>query len=150
MQISEFKVTFTEQVPKHLNLGNGWCNRIRREGMVHVPAPTSNRLWLLQPHDSDFRVKNRKDFWDNWCLLVGSKKLAVIKKTPRLQRWNLLGSEFSVHKKAVFQRQMKVDRVIYKDHSRGYWFWRNKGSMESNWDAWNCERSEKANGKDKI
>jgi hypothetical protein len=49
---------------------------------VHVPAPVSSRTWQVQSYGSGFRVKNRRDYWENKCWLVGAKKLAVIKKRP--------------------------------------------------------------------
>jgi hypothetical protein len=52
-------------------------NRIRG---VHFSAPASSRTQQLWAHNSGFRVQSRRDPWDNWCWLAGTKKLALIKK----------------------------------------------------------------------
>ena len=59
-----------EQVPGQPSLGSEGVGKQKAGDNVieqggHVPAPASSRTWQLQPCGSGFRVKNRRDYWDN-------------------------------------------------------------------------------------
>jgi hypothetical protein len=94
----------TEQVSGQPSLGSEKVGKEKAGDNVieqggHVPAQVSNKIQQLWPCGSSFRVKTRRDYWDNWCWLAGAKKLMVIKKRPASLRWNLLGSVFWESKK---------------------------------------------------
>jgi hypothetical protein len=86
MQISQFKVgQSTEQVPGQPSLGGEGVGKQKAVDTVieqggHVPAQANCKTWQLWPCDSGFRVRNKRDYWDNRCWLAGAKKLSVIKK----------------------------------------------------------------------
>jgi hypothetical protein len=73
----------SEQVPGQPSLGTEAVEKQKAGNNVieqgsHVPGPASSRTWQLWPCGSGFRVKNRRDYWDNWCWLAGAKKLVVV------------------------------------------------------------------------
>lgn len=99
----------TEQVPGQPNSGSEGVgkqkvgdNVVEKEG--HVPSPASSRTWHLSAHGCDFRVQNRRNYWDNWCWLAEAQNLVVIRKTPASLKWHFLGNVFWEHKEAVPQR----------------------------------------------
>ena len=67
MQVSEFKVNIQSkfQDSQALAIKELENRQVVIEQGGYVPAPASSRTQQLQPCGLGFRVKNKRDYWDN-------------------------------------------------------------------------------------
>jgi len=68
-------MSITKEVPEQTSIGSEGIGKQKDSDNVveyegHVPVSASRNTQQLQPGSSCIRVKNRRDYWDNWCWLT--------------------------------------------------------------------------------